>query len=258
MYEFMRKLLEDKKDGYLFKCFDIWHIAFLLIIFSAILVVFLLFRNKTDAAKKKLVDSTVGIVFGLYMADFFLMPFAYGEIQIEKLPFHACTLTCLLCFLSRHSKFFGKFKSSFTIIGFISNLVFALYPAGVMWYQVHPLSYRAVQTLLFHGIMVAYAIFAFAFDKDIVFDFKKIFKQDLVVLALMIIWALIGSYSYTGNYGGYNQWYNWFFVQTDPFGILPPTVAPFVTLLAFLLADVVIHLVYFGIKKYLGKAKSAS
>lgn len=255
MYDFMNWLLEDKKDGYLFQCFDIWHISFLLILFSAIAIVFLLVKDKSDSVKKKLLDCTVGIAFGLYIADFFLMPFAFGAIQIEKLPFHACTLTCVLCFLSRHSKFFGKFKKSFTVIGFISNLVFAIYPAGVMWYQVHPLSYRATQTLLFHGIMAAYGFFAFVFDKDIVFDLKKVFRQDFAVLALMVVWALIGSYSYSGYYGGYDQWYNWFFVRTDPFGILPPYLAPFATLLAFLLADVVIHLIYLAINKYLIKPK---
>ena len=119
-----------------------------------------------------------------------------------------------------------------------------------MWYNVHPLSYRALQTLFFHGVMAAYGFFAFAFDKDIVFDFKKIFKHDLTILTLMIIWALIGCYSYTGNYGGYNQYYNWFFVRTDPFGILPPYIAPFVTLLAFLLADVVIRFICLSIKKH--------
>ena len=256
MYEFMRRLLEDKKDGYLFKCFDIWHIAFLLITISAIAIVFLLFKNKDDDAKKKMLDCTVGIAFGLYIADFFLMPFAFGEIQIEKLPFHACTLTCLLCFLSRHNDFLGKYKKSFAIIGFISNLAYTVYPAGVMWYLVHPLSYRAVQTLIFHGVMTAYGLFTIAFDKDIVFDWKKLFKQDFVVLALMIVWALIGCYSYTGNYGGYEQWFNWFFVRTDPFQILPPIVAPFATLTAFLLADVVIHLVYFAIKKHTNKSIS--
>ena len=88
------------------------------------------------------------------------------------------------------------------------------------------------------------------FDKNIVFDWKKLFKQDLVVLALMIIWALIGCYSYTGFYDGYEHWYNRFFVRTDPFQILPPVVAPFVTLSAFLLADVMIHLIYFVVKKH--------
>lgn len=258
MYEFMRKLLEDKKDGYHFQCFDVWHILFLLVILSSMVVGFLLFRNKSDSVKKKLLDCTVGIAFGLYIADFFLMPFAFGEIHIEKLPFHACTLTCLFCFLSRHSKLVSKFKKSFTIIGFTSNLVFALYPAGVMWCQIHPLSYRAVQTLLFHGVMATYGFFAFAFDKDIIFNWKEIFRQDAVVLVVMIIWALIGSYAYTGTYGGYDQWYNWFFVRTDPFGILPPAVAPFVTLLAFLLADVVIHFIYFLIKKHWKKLNNSS
>ena len=248
MYDFMNNLLEDKRDGYIFQCFDIWHISFLLIMLSAIIVTFLIFRNKSDIAKSKLLDYTIGIVFGLYIADFFLMPFSYGFIEIEKLPFHACTLTCLMCFLSRHNNFLGKFKKSFAIFGFVANLSFAVYPAGVMWAQVHPLSYRAIQTLIFHGLMVAYGIFTFVFDKDIVFDWKKIFKHDLVVLVLMIGWSLIGSYAYTGIYDGYEHWYNWFFVRTDPFGILPPTIAPFVTLTAFLLADVVIHLIYFSVK----------
>lgn len=255
MYDFMKKLLEDKRGGYIFQCFDAWHITFLIIMIGAIAIAFLLVRNKSDLVKDKLLDCIIGIVFGLYIADFFLMPFAYGFIEIEKLPFHACTLTCLMCFLSRHNKFLSKFKKSFAIFGFIANLSFAVYPAGVMWANVHPLSYRAIQTLTFHGLMVAYGFLTFVFDKDIVFDWKKIFKHDLPVLALMIIWALIGSYSYTGYYDGYDHWYNWFFVRTDPFGILPPTVAPFVTLSAFLLADVVIHLIYFAIKKNWKKAK---
>jgi hypothetical protein len=254
MYDFMKHLLEDKRDGYTFQCFDIWHISFLLIMLGAIIVAFFLVKNKGDLVKKKLLDYTVGIAFGLYIADIFFMPFAFGEIHIEKLPFHACTITCLLCFLSRHNDFLGKFKKSFAIIGFVANLSFAVYPAGVMWAQIHPLSYRSVQTLVFHGVMVAYGFFTFVFDKVIVFDWKKVFKHDLVKLILMIGWALLGSYSYSGTYAGYEHWYNWFFVRTDPFSILPPTVAPFVTLLAFLLADVVIHLIYFSVKKHWKKA----
>lgn len=255
MYDFLKNIFEDKKDGYIFQCFDIWHISFLLLMLISIGIICFVVKDKSDLVKKKLLDYTVGIAFGLYMADLFLMPFAYGEIEIEKLPFHACTLTCLLCFLSRNNNLLSKFKKSFAIIGFISNLCFAVYPAGITWAQVHPLSYRAVQTLIFHGIMVAYTFFAFVFDKDIVFDWKKIIKQDFVVLVLMIIWALIGSYSYSGYFAGYEHWYNWFFVRTDPFGIIPPIFAPFVTLFAFLLADVVIHLIYFCVKKYCKQVK---
>ena len=250
MYDFFKKIFEDKRDGYIFQCFDIWHISFLLILLCAIAITYFGVRNKSDLVKKKLLDYTVNIAFGLYIADVFFMPFAFGEIHIEKLPFHACTITCVLSFLTRHNDFLAKFKKSFAIIGFVSNLSFAVYPAGVMWAQVHPLSYRSVQTLVFHGVMVAYGFFTFVFDKDIVFDWKKLFKHDLPVLALMIIWALIGSYSYSGYYAGYEHWYNWFFVRTDPFSILPPVVAPFVTLSAFLLADAVIHLVYFSVRKY--------
>ena len=76
MYEFMNKLLSDKDNGiFTFKAFGLCHILYLLIIIGAIAFTIYLFRNKTQEAKKKLIDVTVTLVLILYIADFFLMPF---------------------------------------------------------------------------------------------------------------------------------------------------------------------------------------
>lgn len=255
MYEFLSNLLSDKKGGEIFTCFGIWHISYMLIFFGAIITTVLLLRNKSSSAKQRAINIAINCGFGLYMADFFLMPFAYGEIDIDKLPFHACTLTCVLCFMSRHNKFLQKFRLQFALVGLISNLIYMVYPAGVMWYEIHPLSYRAVQTLLFHGVMVAYGIFVLAFE-NVDLKWRKIYKE-LVLLVCMAAWAMLGNTLYSGTLGDYSRDFNWFFVKTDPFGILPATIAPFATVFAFMLADALIYLIYFGIRKMCKKRSEA-
>ena len=248
MFDFLRSILSDKKDGELFTLFSTWHFAFLAIFVITFVVLFFVLKNKSSEMRHKVLDAVVGVAFGLYMLDFFLMPFAYGAIEIEKLPFHSCTLTCLLCFLSRHNKSLKPYKKSFAIIGFISNLSYTVVPAGVMWSAVTPLSYRCLQTILFHGVMTIYGMLALIYDDEIKLQWKKIY-QELVVLCCMGVWAFVGNNLYSGTYPTYTAEYNWFFMRTDPFGILPQSVAPFVTIGFFFGCCAIIHAIYYGIKK---------
>ena len=251
MYQTMNALLSDKKSSVVFSCFGIWHILYMLVIFGIIFLVIFLLKDKDEKAKMRAVDISINCAFGLYIADFFLMPFAYGEIDLEKLPFHICTAMCVMCFLSRHNAFLGKFKSQFALLGLVSNLIYVIYPAGVGLYQIHPISYRVVQTLLFHGAMSAYALFALAFA-DVTPDWKNWFKDSLVLTA-MTAWALLGNTLYNGACGEYSHFFNWFFVVRDPFYLLPegiaPCIMPFVIILVFFAADMLVYSVYFGIKK---------
>lgn len=226
MHRFLSELLSDKKGGVVFSCFGVWHLLYMLVIFGVILSLLFLLRKKRAGAKQRAVRISIGCAFVCYIADFFLMPFAYGAIDLEKLPFHACTATCILCFLSQHNRFWGRFKSQFALLGLISNLIYVVYPAGVGWYQIHPLSYRALQTLLFHGLMTAYGLFFLVFGET-----KPTFRtcyKDLLLLVAMTLWALFGNTLYNGTYGETYRRFNWFFVTADPFGILPTTIAPYV------------------------------
>ena len=180
MYEILNEILSDKKTQTVFTCFGIWHILYIVVILSVITGLVILFRNKNKEAKGKLIKYSLYAGFGLYILDFFLMPFAYGEIDLEKLPFHICTTMCVLCFLSRKTKFFNKYTIQFALIGMISNFVYVIYPGGVGQYQVHPLSYRTIQTLMFHGIMTSYGVFVLAFE-FIQLNFIECYK-DLLVL----------------------------------------------------------------------------
>ena len=225
------------------------------LIFGSVIVTVCLLWNKGEKAKRRAVDIAIGIAFGLYMLDFFMMPISYGGIDVEKLPFHACTLMCIMNFWCRHNKFLGRFKTQFALIGLISNIIYVLYPAGVMWYNIHPFSYRAWQTILFHGAMTAYGIFALAFG-EVKLEWKKCYKE-LALLLLMVVWASIGNTVYSGQWqSGYIS-FNWFFVKMDPFGMLPTSIAPYIAPLimvaALFLADIVMYAIYFGIKNLYNK-----
>ena len=226
MYPVIHEILSDKKGGEIFTCFGPWHFCYIAFAVILIAAVFLAVRKKPAAVKEKVPSVFIGIAMGLYVLDFFLMPFAYGEIDIEKLPFHICTAMCVMCFVSRHVGFLEKYRIHFALLGFVSNLVYLIYPAGVMWHAVHPLCYRVVQTLLFHGIMTAYGFFALLYDRDRL-SFRTCWR-DLVTVSAMTVWAVIGNLLYTGSADGYSGDYNWFFVVRDPFGLFPADTAPFI------------------------------
>lgn len=191
MYAFLSELLSDKKGEIVFSCFGSWHLCYLFaaLIVAVILIVSL--KKKGNEAQQKAISCVINSAFGLYIADFFLMPFAYGEIDIEKLPFHVCTAMCVMCFWSRHNAVLEKYRQHFAMLGFISNLVYMIYPAGLMWYQVHPLSYRVIQTLLFHSVMTMYGLLVLLFD-NVKWEWRRC-RKELTVIVGMTLWAILGN-----------------------------------------------------------------
>ena len=121
-----------------------------------------------------------------------------------------------------------------------------------MWYQIHPLSYRVVHTLLFHGSMTAFGAFSLVFG-DIVPQWKKLHKE-LIVIVAMTLWALLGNSLYNNT-----RCINWFFVVRDPFYLLPenisPYIMPFIMIIVMLTAVTLTYLLYFGIRKIFTRAK---
>lgn len=235
MYNFMRNLLEDKDKGiFVFEAFTLCHILYFLLIIAGIVLTIYLFRNKSQEAKNKVVNTTVTIALCLYIADFFLMPFSYGYIDVDKLPFHICTSMSIMCVLARNTKLFSKFKTSFTIMGLVGALMYLVYPAGVA--EADGYSYRIIQTVLYHGLMIAQGVFAIAF-KEIELSWKTL-KYDLICITVLAVWAFLGNTLYSGTlteacecvegcpnlYTVYDHSFNWFFVKHDALYIIPDDI----------------------------------
>lgn len=246
MYEKIHDLLCDKKGGTVFTCFGSWHIGYIVLFVVVFAVIFLATHRKSDEIRDKTVNVLINIAFGLYILDFFMMPFAYEMIDIEKLPFHICTTMCVMCFLSRRVAFLKKYRVHLALLGFISNLVYLIYPAGVMWHAVDPLCYRVVQTLCFHGIMSVYGLLAVIYDEEGL-QFKKCYR-DLIVLVGMTLWAVIGNMLYNGTAGSYSHFHNWFFVVEDPFGLIDRSISPYImpvlNIIIFFAVEMIVYVFY--------------
>ena len=251
MYEILHELLADKTGGTVFKCFDLTHFCFIIFFVSMAIFLCLYLEDKSSKFRKRVINATVGIAFGLYVAELFLMPFAYEQINIDKLPFHVCTTMCVMCFCSRYTVFLGKFRLQFAMLGFLSNLTYLIYPAGMMWLNIHPMSYRVVQTLIFHGVMMVYGLLVLVYESQ-KFSWNKIYK-DIGVVAAMTLWALLGNTLYNHS----DTMYNWFFVVEDPFGMFPkeisPYIMPFLNFAVFFGVEVLVYFILTKAKKKWGK-----
>lgn len=247
MYEFLRNLLKDKDNGiFSFEAFSFCHILYLLLIIGGIVLTIFLFKNKSQEIKNKVINTTVILALCLYIADFFLMPFSYGYIDIDKLPFHLCTSMSIMCVLSRNTKFFSKFKTTFTLMGLIGALMYLSYPAGVSMADGY--SYRIIQTVLYHGLMIAQGVFAIVFN-DLELDYKNL-KYDIIAICILAVWAMLGNTLYSGVVTEtctcsenctnvitvYDHDFNWFFVKHDPLYIISDEIdiyfAPFIMIIA--------------------------
>lgn len=248
MYGFFHDLLSDKKGGEIFTLFSGWHFFYIALAVIFVIAALIVLKGKGQQTKQRVTSFLIDLAFGLYIADFFLMPLAYGEIDIEKLPFHACTAMCVMCFLSERVRSLKKYRMSFVKLGFISNLVYLIYPAGVMWHAVAPLSYRVIQTLVFHCVMTVYGFLMLAYDRN-----EKKYLRDLAVIVCMTAWAILGNSIYNGTSGDYSHFFNWFFVVRDPFYALPETIAPFImpflNIALFFAAEMLVNLVVRSAKR---------
>lgn len=226
MYNFMNNLLKDHENGiFTFGAFSIAHIVYLLLIVAAIVGGFFLLKKRSQEVKSRIPSLLVSIALGVYIADFFLMPFSEGAVDIDKLPFHICTSMSIMCFLAYHTKFFAKFKTAFTIMGLVGAMMYLVYPSGVS--SADGYSYRIVQTVIYHGLMVAQGVFALAYGEC---DLRwKSMKYELIAIVGLAVWAFVGNTLYSGTLMGecsigggithnvavYDHDFNWFFVKHD-------------------------------------------
>ena len=115
-----------------------------------------------------------------------------------------------------------------------------------MWYSIEPSSYRAVQTLTFHSVMVVHTFLTLFYERDKM-EIKKI-HRDFSVIVCMTVWAMIGSHAYTATTEGYSYYFNWFFVLRDPFYMIPENISiyimPLLNIFLFFFVEFIFHLIF--------------
>ena len=106
------------------------HILFLVIIFGTIVVLVLLFKNKKAECKTELLKWIAILLAIVYIGDFFIHPIsnggtieANGEIWLDKLPFHICTVLCPLVLFATFAKKGGVIKTPVVVLSVVAPLM---------------------------------------------------------------------------------------------------------------------------------------
>ena len=246
--DFLLKVFSDENTSIMIEMFSIWHIIYMLIIIGVAVGLSLYLKGKGEDKIERVVNRIAVILFAVYMLDFFCMPLREDQINIDKLPFHICTLSSILILFTRFNKRFIKFREPVLAIGFVGTLMYLCYPSSA-FHDYSAFSYVVLQTFAYHGLLLIYSVVALA-SKNVKLSWKK-FYQVPILMALIIIWASIGNavYSKSGDSG-----YDWAFIRGRNFPVFPENLnflMPFGVFFAFVGSAALIYAVVINLIPYL-------
>ncbi|MBQ8768354.1 MAG: YwaF family protein [Oscillospiraceae bacterium] len=222
--------------------FSIAHIVYLVLIFGSIVVGWLTFRNKTAEKKEKLLRFLAYALVTSYISDFFVHEFVYGGLNTDKLPFHICTVLCPLVCFAQFNRNGHKFKEPIVILSVLAPMMYLCFPASVG--DGEPWCYQAVQTMFFHGVLMAWGILNIALG-EIKPDIQKCWQSGAVLVGITL-WAKLGNVLME---------HNWFFLEEDAFyiglvegGIIPKWSLMIINPIVFFLAVLAVYGVCYAVR----------
>lgn len=221
------------------------HIIYLLIIIGSIVGGYFLLRNSTMERKIQAMGVLVNLILISYISDFFVHEFVYGTpdapggLNMDKLPFHICTALCPLSALAQHNKKFQAIKEPIVVLSALAPLMYICYPASIG--DAEPWCYQAVQTMFFHGVLLAWGVLNIALG-IVKLDIKSSYKSAIALIGITL-WAKLGNLLLE---------HNWFFLEEDAFyiglvegGIIPKWSLMIINPTVFFLAVLGLYGVYY-------------
>ena len=231
--------------------FSLSHIIYLLLIAGAIVGLFFAFRKKTEDKKDKVLRILAYAVVISYLSDFFVHDFVYGGLNMDKLPFHICTVLCPIMAFTQFNKHFKKFLEPVTMLSIVAPLMYLCYPASIG--SGEPWCYQAVQTMFYHGALLAWGILNLAYGK-VTPSIKKCWTSAILLVAITL-WAKLGNILLE---------HNWFFLNEDAFyiglvssGIIPQWLLMVINPIAFFAVVLAVYGIYYAVKAIIKKVKKA-
>lgn len=241
MKEIVDWLLSENNSSLKVGLFDCWHFLYWLIIFGGTILLSLLYCNKSEKAKDKIIRLFAYLTIGIYISDFFLMPLSdsYGySIGINDLPFHICTIMATMVPFVQFNKRFERIKTVVVTLSITSSLMWMCYPGSALGGQP-PFSYVIFSKFMFHGCLFCWGVLNLSLG-NVKLQFKKIWKEFIAIL-LILGWARIGNTLY-----GKEQ--NWFFIESSIFDFLPDKVMPPVVVFCVFGSCFLVYCGYFAIR----------
>ena len=250
MKEFVAWLFSENNSSLQIGLFDGWHFLYLAVILGGALALSLIYRNKSKGAQNKILRFFAYLTIGLYIADFFIMPLSdsYGQISVDKLPYHICTLMAVMAAFVQFNERFRRIKTPVVTLAVTSALMWMCYPGSALGGEP-PFSYRIFQTFMFHGFLFVWGVLNLSLG-EVELDIRKIWKEFAAIL-MILVWAWFGNTVY-----GNGQ--NWFFIKYSIFPFLPDEAMPVATVVGVFLVCLAIYCIYFALKKIFSYKKLQS
>ena len=251
MRELFFKLFESShfNTGIQITPFSLSHIAYMVLIFGGIVLGWLCLRNQDVSKKEKALRFLAYALVVSYLSDFFVHEFVYGGLNTDKLPFHICTVLCPLVAIAQFNRKGHKIAEPVAVLAILAPMMYLCYPASVG--SGEPWCYQAVQTMFFHGVLMAWGILSVALGA-VKADIKNCWKA-AVLLVCITLWAKLGNVLME---------HNWFFLEEDAFyiglvesGVIPKWLLMIVNPVVFFLAVLGAYGVIYGIRAA-GKKKN--
>ena len=245
MKEFFAWLFSEHNSSLQIGLFDFWHFLYLFIVFGGTTLLAFAFSKKSEEQKTKVLRLFAYLTFGLYIADFFIMPLSdsYNGISAYKLPFNICTIMAVLVPFAQFNPRFHKIRHVVVSLSITSSLMWMCYPGTALGGQP-PFCYLIFQTFMYHGLLFCWGVLNLAYGA-VTLDFRKIWHE-LCAILIILVWAAFGNTVYDAGY-------NWFFIEFSIFPFLPDKIMPFMVVFCVFGSCFIVYCAYYGIRRLLRK-----
>jgi len=256
--------LFDSNKPFEIDVFSFWHILYTLVIIATTILLGIRLSRRGEEYADKILSRIASTVVIIYLADFFVQPLMHGdasvagEMNIDKLPFHICTLMCpvLAIVQSKKLKFLYEPAAFLAIVG---PLMYLTYPNGALG-DVSPLSYKILQTFIYHGLVLSWGYNMIASGK-VKPRIQNCWKA-LVGLCVIAVWAALGNAVYTNV----DHHYDWFFITGSSFAYAFPEswepylgyIMPFIVIVAIFAVVLAVYGIYYAVVAINEKRKAKS
>ena len=223
--------------------FSVAHLVYMFLIFGGIALAWYLLRDKDDSKKEKALRFLSYALVISYLSDFFVHDFVYGGMNMDKLPFHICTALCPLSAIAQFNRKGHKILEPMAVLATLAPMMYICYPASVG--DGEPWCYQAVQTMFFHGVLLAWGVLNLALGKARL-NWKNCWKC-AVVLVSITLWAKLGNVLLE---------HNWFFLNEDALyiglvsgGVIPKWSLIIINPIVFFLAVLLVYAIAYPLQK---------
>ena len=214
------------------EAFNIWHFLYLFIIAGALIGAGFALRGKSAETHKKVLNKLSIGVLCWYIVNFFLQPFvnANNQLNIDKLPFHICTLMSIIGVFAQFSKK-DWFKEVAVTLAMAGSLMYLTYPATAFG-GAAPWCFKVIETIIYHSALFGWGILSLT-TGQVKLHYKNMWMP-LVGVVCVALWATVGNLCYNVSYfgDGVHRHYDWFFLTGTSFPIVPVYLMPFAVIAA--------------------------